>query len=257
MSKAFDPRCRRCARLSQFLDAVQAEHPDYHCRPVAPFGDPGARLLIVGLAPGKHGANRTGRPFTGDHAGILLYATLFKFGLSTAPVSTSAGDGLELLQARITNAVKCLPPDNKPLPAEISACNPFLRAELAASPMVRVILALGGIAHQAVLRACAVPLKDHRFAHGAEHRLDGGRILIDSYHCSRYNTQTRRLTTGMFETVVERARSLAAGPALAAGTPARPARGAPADPVGASVPLSGAVTAEPIGPAALPIGPVR
>lgn len=216
MSKVFDPSCRRCPRLAGFLDSVKAEHRDYYCKPVAPFGDPNATLLIVGLAPGKHGANRTGRPFTGDHAGILLYATLFKFGLSTGPVSTAADDGLELKAARITNAVKCLPPDNKPLPAEIKICNAYLRAELAASPAVRTVLALGGIAHQAVLRACDLPVKDFRFAHGALHRLDARRVLVDSYHCSRYNTQTRRLTTEMFEAVVGHARALAVG-ALDAG----------------------------------------
>jgi uracil-DNA glycosylase family 4 len=188
---------------------VKAEHRDYYCKPVPPFGDPNATLLIVGLAPGKHGANRTGRPFTGDHAGILLYATLFKFGLSTGPVSTAAGDGLELKAARITNAVKCLPPDNKPLPAEIKICNEYLRAELAASRTVRAVLALGGIAHQAVLKACDLRPKDFRFAHGAVHRLDSERVLVDSYHCSRYNTQTRRLTTEMFEAVVGRAQALA------------------------------------------------
>jgi uracil-DNA glycosylase family 4 len=209
MSKTFDIRCRRCPRLAAFLDAVKAEHPDYSCRPVAPFGAAGARLLIVGLAPGKHGANRSGRPFTGDHAGILLYATLFKFGLSTAPTSSAVGDNLELLDARITNAVKCLPPDNKPLPAEIVTCNDFLAAELAQSREVRAILALGAIAHQAVLKALAVPSKAHKFAHGAEHVLGEHRVLIDSYHCSRYNTQTRRLTTAMFEAVVGRARDLA------------------------------------------------
>jgi uracil-DNA glycosylase family 4 len=199
MSKVFDPSCRRCPRLAGFLDSVKAEHRDYYCKPVAPFGDPNATLLIVGLAPGKHGANRTGRP----------YATLFKFGLSTGPVSTAADDGLELQAARITNAVKCLPPDNKPLPAEIKICNAYLRAELAASPAVRTVLALGSIAHQAVLRACDLPLKDFRFAHGALHRLDAQRVLVDSYHCSRYNTQTRRLTTEMFEAVVGHARALA------------------------------------------------
>ncbi|HMA00464.1 MAG TPA: uracil-DNA glycosylase [Steroidobacteraceae bacterium] len=194
------------------MDSVKAEHRDYHCRPVPPFGDPEASLLIVGLAPGKHGANRTGRPFTGDHAGILLYATLFKFGLATAPVSSSAGDGLELKAARITNAVKCLPPDNKPLPAEIKVCNEYLRAELAASRSVRAVLALGSIAHQAVLRALDLRPKDFRFAHGAQHRLDAHRVLVDSYHCSRYNTQTRRLTTEMFEAVVARAQALAVAP---------------------------------------------
>jgi uracil-DNA glycosylase family 4 len=209
MSKVFDPSCRRCPRLAAFLDSVQLDHLDYYCKPVPPFGDPKARVLIVGLAPGMHGANRTGRAFTGDHAGILLYATLFKFGLATAPVSTAADDGLQLLSARITNSVKCLPPANKPLPPEIKTCNAYLRAELAESHAVRAILALGRIAHEAVLRACDLPTKSYRFAHGAEHRLEGGRVLVDSYHCSRYNTQTRRLTTEMFETVVRRARAIA------------------------------------------------
>ena len=201
--------CRRCPRLAKFLDAVHLEEPSYFCRPVSPFGDPDARLLIVGLAPGKHGANRTGRPFTGDHAGILLYATLHKFGLASGPISTAADDGLELLNTRITNAVKCLPPDNKPLPFEIKVCNDFLRVELEQSRSVRVILALGGIAHAAVLRACHLPSGAHRFAHAAEYPLRGGRVLLDSYHCSRYNTQTRRLTPTMFEGVVGRARDLA------------------------------------------------
>jgi uracil-DNA glycosylase len=209
MSEVFDSRCRRCPRLAAFLDGVKLSHPGYYCKPVPPFGDPKARLLIVGLAPGMHGANRSGRPFTGDHAGILLYATLFKFGLSAGPVSTAADDGLELLAARITNAVKCLPPANKPLPLEIRTCNAYLRAELAQSHDVRVVLALGRIAHEAVLRACDVPAKTVRFAHGAEHQLRDGRVLVDSYHCSRYNTQTRRLTTEMFEAVVGRAREIA------------------------------------------------
>jgi uracil-DNA glycosylase len=209
MSKVFDSSCRRCPRLAAFLDSVQLDHLDYYCKPVPPFGDPKARLLIVGLAPGMHGANRTGRPFTGDHAGILLYATLFKFGLGSVPVSTAADDGLKLLNARITNAVKCLPPANKPLPPEIRTCNAYLRAELAESHDVRAVLALGRIAHEAVLRACDVPTKTYRFAHGAEHQLVGGRVLVDSYHCSRYNTQTRRLTTDMFEAVVRRARDIA------------------------------------------------
>lgn len=209
MSKSFDIRCRRCPRLAAFLGSVKAEHPDYTCKPVPPFGAADARLLLVGLAPGKHGANRSGRPFTGDHAGILLYATLFKFGLASGAVSTSADDGLALLGTRITNAVKCLPPDNKPLPVEIKTCNDYLCAELSQSPGVRVILALGAIAHEAVLRASAVPPKLHKFAHGAEHVLTAERVLIDSYHCSRYNTQTRRLTSAMFEAVVGRARDLA------------------------------------------------
>jgi uracil-DNA glycosylase family 4 len=191
------------------LDSVKLAHLDYYCKPVPAFGDPAAKLLIVGLAPGKHGANRSGRPFTGDYAGILLYATLFKYGLASAPVSTAVEDGLELRGARITNAVKCLPPDNKPSPAEITTCNGYLRAELEASHEVRAILALGSIAHQAVLRAQGLKPAACRFAHGAEHPLAGGRTLIDSYHCSRYNTQTRRLTTPMFEAVVARAQILA------------------------------------------------
>src|SRR5271156_2567026 len=141
MYSQFDPGCRRCPRLAVFLDTVRENEPGYYCRPVPAFGDPKARLLIVGLAPGMHGANRTGRPFTGDHAGILLYQTLYKFGLASRPISTAADDGLELLDARITNSVKCLPPANKPLPVEIRTCNAYLRAELAQSPNARVILA--------------------------------------------------------------------------------------------------------------------
>jgi uracil-DNA glycosylase family 4 len=214
MKSIFDPRCRRCPRLGKFLDAVRLEEPHYFCGPVPPFGDPAARLLIVGLAPGMHGANRTGRPFTGDHAGILLYATLHKFGFASGPTSTAADDGLELVSTRITNAVKCLPPANKPLPLEIKVCNDFLRAELDQSHDVRVILALGTIAHAAVLRACGLRNSAHRFAHAAEHSLSGDRVLLDSYHCSRYNTQTRRLTTPMFEGVIGRARDLALGARL-------------------------------------------
>jgi uracil-DNA glycosylase family 4 len=209
MNLIFDAACRRCPRLAAFLDAVHLEEPDYYCRPVPPFGDPKARIVLVGLAPGMHGANRTGRPFTGDHAGILLYRTLYKFGLASRPESIAADDGLRLLDARITNSVKCLPPANKPLPGEIKECNAYLRAELAQSFSARVILALGAIAHAAVLRARALPARQFRFAHAAEHDLGEGRVLLDSYHCSRYNTQTRRLTTDMFEAVIERARDLA------------------------------------------------
>jgi uracil-DNA glycosylase len=208
MNDSFDPSCRRCPRLAAFLDEVQAKEPGYFCKPIPAFGDPQAQLLIVGLAPGMHGANRTGRPFTGDHAGILLYATLHKFGFASRAISTSADDPLKLLNARITNSVKCLPPANKPLPIEIKACNDFLRAELKQSHSVRVILALGTIAHTAVLRACDLASVTHRFAHAAEHSLSGGRMLLDSYHCSRYNTQTRRLTASMFESVIGRARDL-------------------------------------------------
>jgi len=207
----FDPSCRRCPRLAEFLDEGRARHPGYHCAPVAPFGDAAPRLLIVGLAPGLHGANATGRPFTGDYAGVLLYATLHRFGWASAPVSTSRDDGLELIGARITNAVKCVPPANKPTPAEITTCNQFLRAELAGLPQGAVVLALGAIAHGAVLRAQGLRQSRFRFAHGAEHGLPGARALVDSYHCSRYNTNTRRLTQEMFRAVVARATELARG----------------------------------------------
>ncbi|MEW5968088.1 MAG: uracil-DNA glycosylase [Pseudomonadota bacterium] len=199
----FDPDCRACPRLATFLDEVRVRHPAYHARPVPAFGDPAPGLLIVGLAPGMHGANRSGRPFTGDYAGVLLYETLHKFGYASAPQSLSADDGLVLSGCRITNAVKCLPPANKPEPAEIRQCNGFLAAEIAALPDRARILALGQIAHQAVLRALGLKLKDYPFAHASEHRLPGGRRLVSSYHCSRYNTQTRRLTQEMFEAVFE------------------------------------------------------
>jgi len=206
----YDADCKRCVRLASFLQEVKRERPEYFCKPVPPFGDPDATLLIVGLAPGKHGANRTGRPFTGDFAGLLLYETLFKFGIASAPVSLAADDALVLSGARLTNAVKCLPPDNKPLPLEAKTCNRFLREELARSEAVRVILALGTIAHAATLRALDLSAAAFRFGHGALHRIDAARVLLDSYHCSRYNTQTRRLTKGMFEDVVGRAVTLAA-----------------------------------------------
>ena len=200
----FSDECRECPRLSGFLDEVRRDHPDYHARPVAPFGDAAPRLLIVGLAPGMHGANRTGRPFTGDYAGILLYETLHRFGYASRPVSESARDGLELLGCRITNAVKCLPPQNKPESAEIRQCNGYLRGEIAALSPGAAILALGLVAHAAALRAVGARAKDFPFAHAAAHRLPDGRMLYDSYHCSRYNTQTKRLTPAMFEAVLAR-----------------------------------------------------
>ncbi len=204
MSRArFDPDCRRCPRLAAHLDAVRSDYPGYHAAPVPAFGDDGPRLLIVGLAPGMHGANASGRPFTGDYAGILLYETLHRYGYASRPESRSTDDGLRLRGCRITNAVKCLPPENKPTPAEIRECNAFLAAELAALPANTVILALGTIAHQAVLRAFGLRSRDFPFAHGQEHRLPQGHWLIDSYHCSRYNTQTRRLTTEMFHAVFD------------------------------------------------------
>lgn len=205
----FCPDCTLCPRLASFLARAAHENPDYHCKPVSPFGDPHPPLLIVGLAPGMHGANRTGRPFTGDYAGILLYQSLHDIGIASAPVSVDRFDGLQLRGARITNAVKCLPPENKPLPKEIVTCNRYLAAELETLDTVKVVLALGTVAHDATLMACGLKRSAARFAHGAEHELPGGRRLVDSYHCSRYNTQTRRLTADMFQTVLRRAATLA------------------------------------------------
>jgi len=195
--------CTDCPRLAVFLAEVRRRNPDYHARPVVPFGDPNARLLVVGLAPGMHGANRTGRPFTGDYAGILLYETLHAFGFASRPVSEAADDGLVLTDCRITNAVKCLPPANKPEPGEIKTCNRYLSAELERSPQVKVILALGLVAHKAVLMALGLRQSALPFAHAARHALPDGRILVDSYHCSRYNTQTRRLTAADFQNVFQ------------------------------------------------------
>lgn len=197
----FNPDCRSCPRLAGFLDQTGEKHPEYHSRPVAPFGDPAARLLIVGLAPGMHGANATGRPFTGDYAGILLYETLYEFGLSNKPVSASTSDGLKLTNCRITNAVKCLPPQNKPQLTEIKQCNGYLRRELDLLPEQSVIIALGKIAHDAVLRAYGLRLSAWPFGHANIHPIRPGKILVDSYHCSRYNTQTRRLTPAMFRAI--------------------------------------------------------
>ncbi len=205
--------CRDCPRLAGFLDGVRRSHPDYFAAPVPPFGDAAPALLIVGLAPGMHGANRTGRPFTGDHAGILLYQTLYDFGFSNQPVSVSSDDPLLLAGCRITNAVKCLPPANKPEPGEIRTCNRHLASEMAALSSVRVILALGQVAHKAVLMAYGLKTSALDFGHGARHVLPGGRVLFDSYHCSRYNTQTRRLTPESFAAVFQAMRrELDSGP---------------------------------------------
>ena len=206
-NKIYDRDCRDCPRLARFLDEVGARHPDYWCRPVPPFGDSAARLVIVGLAPGMHGANRTGRPFTGDYAGILLYRTLHRYGFATAPESIDASDGLRLLDCRITNAVKCLPPDNKPEGAEVAACNRYLAVELGGSGGIEVVVALGGIAHRAVLKAIRAKQSAFPFAHGAVH-VPGDFSLVDSYHCSRYNTNTGRLTETMFDDVFATARRL-------------------------------------------------
>ena len=200
-SPAYKSDCRDCPRLANFLDDVKGKYPDYFCKPVPTFGVAKPALLIVGLAPGLHGANRTGRPFTGDYAGGLLYSTLHKFGFADRPVSVATDDGMKLIDCRITNAVKCLPPQNKPDMSEIRICNQFLRAELAGTVRQTVILALGGIAHGAVLMAAGLKPGAHKFGHAAKHHLASGHVLFDSYHCSRYNTNTRRLTESMFHDV--------------------------------------------------------
>ena len=197
--------CPLCPRLAAFRTQCRAEHPDWWNAPVPAFGDPEAWLAIIGLAPGKHGANRTGRPFTGDYAGDLLYATLAKYGLSVGTYAAERGDGLELTGAIILNAVKCLPPANKPERAEIATCRPFLEASLGQLPQVQVIVALGQIAHNAAARALGLKPGATKFAHAAEHVAADGRILLSSYHCSRYNQNTKRLDAAMFESVFARA----------------------------------------------------
>jgi uracil-DNA glycosylase len=199
---SFSESCRRCPRLARYLERVRTEHPDYHARPVPPFGPRCARLLIVGLAPGKHGANCTGRPFTGDYAGVLLYDALHRFGFATRPVSVGVDDGLRLVDCRITNAVKCLPPENRPRTSEIRRCNAYLAEEIASLPPGAAIFALGTVAHTAVLIALGIARRDHQFKHGARHALPHRLVLYDSYHCSRYNIQTKRLTPAMFRNVV-------------------------------------------------------
>ncbi len=195
-----DRDCPLCPRLAAFRHQQRAANPFWHNAPVPSFGDLDARLLVVGLAPGLRGANRTGRPFTGDYAGDLLYGTLSKFGFSRGTFAADPGDGLELVDCLITNAVRCVPPANKPTPAEIRTCNAFLTARIAALPRLRAIVALGRIAHDATLDALGERRSAYRFAHGARHQL-GPLQLFDSYHCSRYNTNTNRLTPAMFEAV--------------------------------------------------------
>ena len=200
--------CGRCPRLTDFRLANRRANPGWHNAPVASFGELGAELLIVGLAPGLRGANRTGRPFTGDFAGDLLYRTLAKFGFSNGTYGADAADGFTLEGARITNAVRCVPPENKPTGSEIATCRPFLAAEIAAMLRLKAILALGTVAHDSVLAAEGVRKSAHRFAHGARYCLPTGRWLLDSYHCSRYNTNTGRLTEAMFVDVVAAARQV-------------------------------------------------
>lgn len=193
--------CPHCPRLVALRDALRVEHPGWWNAPVPAFGDAQAWLGIVGLAPGKHGANRTGRPFTGDFAGDLLFATLAKFGLSTGEYRADSADGVALNGVIILNAVKCLPPENKPLPEEVRACAPYFEAQRQAVPTLRIYLALGQIAHTAAVRAFGGRQAEYKFAHGAQHLLPGGATLIDSYHCSRYNQNTGRLTQSMFDDV--------------------------------------------------------
>ncbi len=196
--------CGRCPRLVAFRRRNRERFPDFFNAAVASFGDPGARLLIVGLAPGLKGANRTGRPFTGDHAGEILYRALITAGLATGEYRARADDGLALHDVMITNAVRCVPPENRPTPAEIARCRPYLRARIESLPRLRTVLALGRIAHESVVVALGGVRARHAFAHGAEHRL-GDLALVDSYHCSRYNMNTGRLTEEMFARVLAQA----------------------------------------------------
>jgi uracil-DNA glycosylase len=206
LPRAEAPRdCPLCPRLVAFRHECRNEHPAWWNAPVPAFGDPGAWLAIIGLAPGKHGANRTGRPFTGDYAGELLYATLLKFGLAEGKYGADPADGLRLKGAIILNAVKCLPPQNKTLPVEETNCRPFLMAAIDDLPNLRTFIALGKVAHDTLCRSFEVPLARAKFAHGAKHAFPGGRTLIDSYHCSRYNQNTRRLDAAMFEAVFSQA----------------------------------------------------
>ena len=197
--------CRRCPRLAGLRKSLRKDHPDWWNAPVPAFGDPAAWLAVVGLAPGKEGAHRTGRPFTGDASGEMLFATLTKYGFVNGRFANDPADGITLNGAIILNAVKCLPPENKPNAAEISNCRPYLAKALDGLPALQIMLALGKVAHDTIVRLSGVRLADHKFGHGAVHQMPDGRILIDSYHCSRYNVNTGRLTTAMFEQVVEKA----------------------------------------------------
>jgi len=203
-SLTYKANCKKCSRLAEFLKASKQKYPNYFCKPVPAFGDSKAKFLIVGLAPGMHGANATGRPFTGDFAGILLYETLYKFNFASAPESVSTEDGLTLTNCRITNAVKCVPPANKPTTEEIKICNTYLKNELNSLAAGTVILALGKIAHDSIIRSFDLKLSQYAFGHENQYQLPNSLTLIDSYHCSRYNTQTKRLTTQQFENVFKK-----------------------------------------------------
>jgi len=204
-----DHDCPLCPRLAAFRDDNRSQHADWHNGPVPDFGSAHASLLIVGLAPGLQGANRTGRPFTGDYAGDLLYQTLLEYDLASGVYERRPDDGLQLKNCRIINAVRCVPPQNKPTPAEIKTCNSFLQRDMAAMQKLTSVLALGSIAHDAVLVARGLKKSAYRFAHAAQHRLPDGLVLTDSYHCSRYNTNTNRLTPDMFRQAVRLAKEAA------------------------------------------------
>ena len=200
-SSAFNPNCTACPRLSESLVKIRSKFSHYHARPVASFGAKNPKLLIVGLAPGLHGANATGRPFTGDHAGVILYKMLYEYGFSNKEISTHLKDGMKLKHCQITNAVKCLPPENKPTVEEITRCNSYLVEELKAIDKKAVILCLGLISHKAVLKALSLTQSVYPFRHGISYSLDDGHTIVDSYHCSRYNTNTKRLTEEMFRDI--------------------------------------------------------
>lgn len=202
MAEGFDQGCKRCPRLVALRKQVGREYPDYHAAPVPSFGTLNAELLVVGLAPGMHGANATGRPFTGGQSGELLFETLYHQGFASQPGSD---DDLQLYNCRVTNAVKCLPPHNKPIGSEINNCNDFLLDEL---KQAKLVIALGGIAHRAIIKANGLKQADYPFTHAGEYRLDKDCMLLDSYHCSRYNTQTKRLTPAMLDAVFARARDI-------------------------------------------------
>lgn len=199
--------CRLCPRLAEYIDQSRIKNPDWYNGPVESFGDTNAKLLVIGLAPGITGANRTGRPFTGDWAGDLLYGTLAKFGFSEGVYDRRPDDGVTLNSAMITNAVRCVPPQNKPIGAEINQCRGFLKARMAALPSLKVLLCLGKISHDSTMRTLGLRLRDYPFGHASEYQA-GGYTILSSYHCSRYNTNTRRLTPEMFEQVFARARAV-------------------------------------------------
>lgn len=211
MQTPFNAGCRRCPRLVNYRKQLKKQFPEYHCQPVPAFGAEQPALLIVGLAPGLHGANATGRPFTGDASGDLLFKTLFALDLCNLPVSSQIDDGMQLSRTRITNAVKCLPPENKPIGSEVAECGRYLHAELRSLRSGTVIVALGRVAHEAIIKACDLKQRDYNFAHAAQHPIqlaDKKFTLIDSYHCSRYNIQTKRLTPEMFLKLFQHAKTL-------------------------------------------------